>query len=115
MKVEVNLLQLRPNIIFQVLVPDFSLEHEPTGEKGEHFVIVAAYAAHLDLLLRQVESALSSVTTLLKSEKSEMLAADHEPFGPVAQTYACLFDFLHNSSLVVDNEGGRIGENCDVW
>lgn len=115
MKVEVNLLQLRPNIIFQVLVPDFSLEHEPTGEKGEHFVIVAAYAAHLDLLLRQVESALSSVTTLLKSEKSEMLAADHEPFGPVAQTYACLFDFLHNSSLVVDNESGRIGENCDVW
>jgi hypothetical protein len=60
-------------------------------------------------------SALSSVNALLKSEKSEMLAADHEPFGPVAQTYTCLFDFLNNNSLVVDNESGRIGENGDVW
>jgi len=106
MEVEVDLLQLRPNIVFQVLVSDLSLEHEPTGEKSERFIVVAADAAHFDLLLRQFESALSSVTALLKSEKSEMLAADHEPFGPVAQTYSCLFDFLSNNSLVVDDESG---------
>jgi hypothetical protein len=67
MEVEVDLLQLRPNIVFQVLVSDLSLEHEPTGEKSERFIVVAADAAHFDLLLRQLESALSSVTALFKS------------------------------------------------
>ena len=114
MKMKVDLLQLRPHIVFQVFVSHLSLEHEAAGEQGKHFIIIAADASHLHLLFRQVESALTLVRPLLKPEKPEMLPTDHESFCPVAQTTARFFDLLHYHTLVIHYQGGTVSEDRDM-
>lgn len=111
---EVDLLELCPDVVFDVLVSDLALQHESTGEKSQHLIVIAAYTAYLDLFLWQLECSLTFVCPFLEPKESEMLTTHHESLSPVTQTVPSLLYPLYDYTLIIDYQRGAISQHYNV-
>lgn len=44
-----------------------------------------------------------------------MLTSNDQSLGPIAQTYACLFNPLHNNSLIIHDQRASLSQYRDMW
>lgn len=112
---KVDLFELCPYVVFNVLISNLALHHESTGEKSQHLIIVTTYTTHLDLFLWELECPLTFICPFLEPEKSKMLTTHHESLSPITQTVPCLLYPLYDHTLIVDYQCGAISQHCNMW